>query len=411
MRFTRFLRNERVGVAEMASHAASRTAARVAGREIIVVQDSSELALGGRRARDNGYGPVGKGGGVRGLLLHAALALDAGNGALLGLVDAQVWNRDKGVVTPRRSRATADKESQRWLSVVAQSGAVLSSARSVTVISDRESDIYEHFARRPANVELIIRASWNRKIELPSGTSAQLFAFVDSLPEAARFSVKIPAAPGRKERTAELALRFSPVTLCRPHPSPAPDLPATIRLTMVDVRELPSKYNGEPIHWRLLTTHVVRSAKQARRIVDLYRRRWTIEEFFRTLKSAGFDIEEADIGEPKVMIKFVAAAAVAAVTIMQLVRARDGTTEEELVEAFDPDDQPVLEALSSQLEGTTAKQKNPHPKGTLAFAAWVIARLGGWTAYYGKPGPMVMRIGLEAFRRIKFGTTLRLENV
>jgi hypothetical protein len=295
--------------------------------------------------------------------------------------------------------------------VAEQASAVLSTARSVTVISDRESDIYEHFARRPANVELIVRASWNRKIELESGTSAQLFAFVDSLPEAARFSVTIPAAPGRKERTAELALRFTAVTICRPHPSPAPDLPDTIRLTMVDVRELPSKYDGAPIHWRLLTTHAVRSPKQARRIVDLYRRRWTIEEFFRTLKSAGFDIEEADIGEPEVMIKFVAAAAVAAVTIMQLVRARDGTTEEELAEAFEPDDQPVLEALSSQLEGATAKQKNPHPKGTLAFAAWVIARLGGWTAYYGKPGPKVMRIGLEDFRRIKYGTTLRLQNV
>src|ERR1700686_5017377 len=75
VRFTRFLRNERVGVAEMASHAASRTPARGAGRDIIGVQDSSERAFGGRRARDNGYGPVGKGGGVRGLLLHAALAL------------------------------------------------------------------------------------------------------------------------------------------------------------------------------------------------------------------------------------------------------------------------------------------------------------------------------------------------
>src|SRR6202051_3117539 len=283
VRFTRFLRNERVGVAEMASHAASRTAARVAGREIIVVQDASELALGGRRARDNGYGPVGKGGGVRGLLLHAALAVAAGSVALLGLVDAQVWNRDKGVVTPRRSRATEDKESQRWLSVTAQASAVLSSARSITVISDRESDIYEHFARRPANVDLIVRASWNRKIKLQSGAFAQLFAFVDSLPEAARFSVTIPAAPGRKERTAELALRFSPVTLCRPHPSPGPDLPDTIRLTIVDVRELSSNHDGELIHWRLLTTHVVRSPKQARRIVDLYRRRWTIEEFFRTL--------------------------------------------------------------------------------------------------------------------------------
>jgi hypothetical protein len=395
----------------MASHAASRTAARVAGREIIVVQDTSELFLGGRRAKANGYGPVGKGGGTRGLLLHAALALDADSDALLGLVDARVWNRDKGAVTPRRSRATAEKESQRWLSVTAQAGAALSAARGITVISDRESDIYEHFARRPANVELIVRSNWNRKVELESGTSTQLVAFVDGLPEAARFSTTIPAAPGRKERTTELALRFSAVTLCRPHPSPAPDLPDTIRLTVVDVREVSSPRDGEPIHWRLLTTHVVRGSKQARRMVDFYRKRWTIEEFFRTLKTAGFDIEETDIGEPEVMIKFVGAAAVAAVTIMQLVRARDGTTEEELAEAFEPDDQPVLEALSAQLEGATAKQKNPHPRGTLAFAAWVIARLGGWTAYYGKPGPKVMRLGLEDFRRIKYGTALSLPNV
>jgi hypothetical protein len=395
----------------MASHAASRTSERVVGREIIVVQDTSELILGGRRAKANGYGPVGKGGGTRGLLLHAALALDADNDALLGLVDAQVWNRNKGKVKPRRSRATADKESQRWLSVAARASKALSAARSITVISDRESDIYEHFAQRPANVELIVRSSWNRKINLPSGASRQLFAFVDGLPEAARFSVTIPAAPGRKERTAVLALRFSPVTLCKPHPSPAPDLPDTIRLTMVEVREVSSGHDGKPIHWRLLTSHVVASPKKARRIVDLYRMRWTIEEFFRTLKSAGFDIEEADIGDPEVMMKLVAAAAVATVTIMQLVRARDGTTKEKLAEAFEIEDRPVFEALSVQLEGATDRQKNPHPKGTLAFAAWVVARLGGWTAYYGKPGPKVMRIGIEAFRRIKYGTTLRLKNV
>src|SRR6202012_3104040 len=147
VQFTRFLRNERVSVAEMASHAVARTADRVAGREIIVVQDTSELFLGGRRGKANGYGPIGKGGGTRGLLLHAGLALDAGNDALLGLVEAQIGKREKGKVTPRRSRATADKESQRWLSVAARAGAALSTARSITVISDRESDIYEHFVR------------------------------------------------------------------------------------------------------------------------------------------------------------------------------------------------------------------------------------------------------------------------
>ena len=67
---------------------------------------------------------------------------------------------------------------------------------------------------------------------------------------------------------------------------------------------------------------------QARRVIDLYRRRWVIEEFFRTLKTAGFDIEAADIAEPQAMINFAAAATIAAVTIEQLVQARDGNTDQ-----------------------------------------------------------------------------------
>jgi Transposase DDE domain len=412
MRFWRFLRNRAVTVGEMVCHVVSGTGSRVAGRDIVVVQDTSELALGGRRARANCYGPVGKGGGLRGLLLHAALALEVGTGALLGLVDAQVWNRDEGAVAPRRSRATADKESRRWLDTAARASEVLAAANSITVVSDRESDIYEHFACRPANTHLIVRACQNRKIKAtPEDTGALLFGFVDSLPEAGRFSAKIPAAPGRKARETELAVRFSPVELCKPLHGAARGLPKTIAVTLVDVREVSTPEGGEPIHWRLLTTHPVTRLGEARRIVDLYRMRWTIEELFRTLKTAGFDIEEADIGEPQVMIKFVAAATVAAVTIMQLVRARDGTTDQPSADAFEPDDQPILEALSARLEGKTARQKNPHPKGSLAFAAWVIARLGGWTGYYGKPGPQVMRRGLDDFRRIKFGTTLRLQDV
>jgi hypothetical protein len=165
------------------------------------------------------------------------------------------------------------------------------------------------------------------------------------------------------------------------------------------------------VHWRLLTTHTVATIDDARRVIGFYRTRWTIEEFFRTLKTAGFDIEEADIGDPQAMINFVAAATVAAVTIKQLVQARDGTTDQLLSDAFDPDDQPILEAVSARLEGKTARQRNPHPKGSLAFAAWVIARLGGWTGYYGKPGPKVMRIGLADFRAIKYGATLVFPDV
>ena len=51
MRFTRFLRNRSVSVAAMSQHAGALTAARVAGREVVAIQDTSELVLGGKRAR------------------------------------------------------------------------------------------------------------------------------------------------------------------------------------------------------------------------------------------------------------------------------------------------------------------------------------------------------------------------
>lgn len=412
MQFTRFLRNRAVSAEEIAGHAEQRTAARAAGRDVVVVQDTSELALGGKRAKANGYGPIGKGGAVRGLLLHAVLAVDAGNGGVLGLVDAKVWNRTGGKAKDRQLKPTKQKESQRWIDGTQRAGEVLAEAASRIGLSDREGDIYEHFALCPENMNQIVRACQNRRIETDEEEQiGLLFSYVDSLPEQGRFSVDIPAAPGRKARHSELAVRFSCVALRKPKNGAAADLPETIALTMVDVRETSAPPEGKPIHWRLLTTLPVTDLAAARRVVDLYRMRWVIEEYFHALKTGGFDIEAADIADPKVMIRLVAAVAVAAVTVMQLVKARDGTTGQNLLEVFEADDQPILEAISAKLEGKTARQKNPYPQGSLAFAAWVIARLGGWDGYYGKPGPKTMRLGLEDFQRIKFALTLRLKDV
>jgi hypothetical protein len=405
MQFTRFLRNRSVSAAEMSRHAGEQTGRRAARRHVVAVQDSSELALGSRRARA-GYGPVGNGN-TAGLMLHPMLAVEAGTGALLGLVSMQVWNRDAEELAPRRQRATINKESQRWIDATKQAGAVLEGAASITMVSDRESDFYELFAERPHNVDLIVRACQNRRIKAAQEEPGLLFALIDAQPEQSRFEVTIPAAPGRRARDAELAVRYAPVTVRRPLNGADPALPETVGLTLVDVREVSKPKDGsEPVHWRLLTTHSVATLAQARRVVDLYRSRWVIEEFFRTLKTAGFDIEAADIGDPPAMINFAAAATIAAVTIKQLVQARDGNTDQRLSDAFDPDDRPILEAVSAKLEGKTERQRNPHPKGSLAFAAWVIARLGGWTGYYGKPGPKVMRIGLAEFHAIKYGATL-----
>jgi hypothetical protein len=416
MQFSRFLHNQAVTVEEMSASAAARTAGRVAGRDVIAIQDSSELFFGGKTARERGFGPIGRGGATRGLLLHAVLAVDAADGGLLGPVHVEVRNRDGEKPAPRRTRATGEKESQRWLTGMLAAAAVLGQgvgqglgqARRITVVGDRESDIYEEFARRPSNVHLITRVAQNRRID---GDAASLFDLAEGLPEQARHAVTIPAAPGRKAREAVLALRYSPVLVRRPKHGAAADLADAVALTLVDVSEVGAPADGSPpVHWRLLTTHRVAAPGEARMILDFYRRRWIIEDYFRTLKSAGFDIEACALEQPDAMMRFVAAVACAAVTVLQLVRARDGSNQV-IADAFDHGDQPLLETLSRRLEGKTERQKNPHPKGTLAFAAWVIARLGSWDGYYGKPGPKVMRIGLQDFQMIKYGHHLEPRNV
>jgi hypothetical protein len=415
MQFTRFLHNPSVTVREIAEHAGKQTGSRVAGRDVLVIQDTSELALGGRRKKAQGYGPVGKGGALRGLLLHAVLAVDAVTSGVLGLIDVEVTNRTGGKkVESRRKRKKQEKESQRWIDGATRAAKAAAGAKSITNVSDRESDDYEFLAARPANEHLTIRICQNRRIiNEETGRKDSLFPYMDRLPEQGRFTLDVPPTPRRKARQAELAVRFGRTKVCKPRNGAGQGLPAYIEVNVVDIRETSKPADGDPIHWRLFTTHEVASFDQALAVARDYRGRWAIEEYNHTLKTAGFNIESTEISDPEAMMRFAAAAAVAAVTVMQLVKARDGTTGQNLTDAFgfDPTDQPILEAVSAKLEGKTEKQKNPHPKGSLAFASWVMGRLGGWTGYYGKPGPKVMRRGYETFQAIKCGAYLGLNNV
>jgi len=152
-----------------------------------------------------------------------------------------------------------------------------------------------------------------------------------------------------------------------------------------------------------LTTRPVGDVAEAFAIVELYRKRWAIEQLFRTLKTKGFDIEDIRIQEDAPRHKLTMASYVAGVIIQQLVHARDGGAGplRPCTDAFDADAIPLLEAYCAELEGKTERQKNPHPKGSLAYAYWVCARLGGWTGYYGKPGPIVMLNGWLKFQTAK----------
>jgi hypothetical protein len=375
IRLTRFLRNDAVTIEEMLGEAGRRTAERCAGRDVLVIQDTTVI-------RSQGGG---------GDYLHAVIALDAVDGAILGLVDGQFLRRGSGRKALRREMPVEEKESFRWLEGADQAASVCAGARRITVVADREGDIYEAFALRPEGADLLVRSAQDRSL----GDGGRLFAALDALAEAGHADLDLPAQPGRKRRTARLAVRFATMRLARPNRSFRAGLPDAVAVQVVDVREV-SPPPGQPaIHWRLLTTYPVGDAAEAWAVVELYRKRWAIEQLFRTLKTQGFDIEGLRIEDPVPRDKLITAALIAAVAIQQLVHARDGGSGplRPCTDVFQPEDLPLLEAYCAKLEGKTQRQKNPHPKGSLAYAAWICARLGGWTGYYGKPGPVVMLQG------------------
>jgi hypothetical protein len=386
IRLTRFLRNTNVSPEEMAASAAQRLGERSAGRHVVAIQDTTVLQS--------------EGGG--GLYLHVCLALDGQDGTILGLADATLLKRDKGRKEARRALPTAAKESQRWLDCAEAAAQACARARELTLVADRESDIYAAFASRPAGAHMVVRAAQDRALD----DGGLLFGKIDALPEAGRAHLDLPAKPGRSARQATLAVRFMRVNLKRPANSVDLGLAKSLSLTMVDVREVDPPA-GEKVHWRLLTTYDIANTQAALGIADLYRRRWAIEQLFRTMKTQGFDVEGLRIEDETARCNLAVAALIAAVTVQQLVHARDGNADagplRPIIDAFEAEDAPLLEALCAKLEGKTERQKNPHPKGSLAYASWVCARLGGWTGYYGKPGPIVMLHGWFEFQSAKRG--------
>ena len=389
IRLTRFLRHEAVHPAVMLAQTAAGTAERCRDRRVLVIQDTTVLQSSG-------------GGGT---YLHCSLALDGESGALLGLVDAQFLERHAGEREQRRGRGIEDKQSFRWLEGVEQAASVCAGARQITCVADRESDIYESFALRTSETDLLVRACHDRSLE----DGPRLFAHLSAQPVAAQATLDLPGRPGRAARTARLSVRFARLSLARPRHGQRQDLPASVTVQAIELREEDPPAGSDPVHWRLLTTHPVRDAAEALAVAELYRERWAIEQFFRTLKTQGFDVENVRIADPGARRRLIMAAVVAAVCVQQLVQARDGGERglRPITDAFAPEDQPLLEACCMQLEGRTDRQKNPHPRGSLAYAAWVCARLGGWTGYYGKPGPVVMLEGWKEFQARKRGAALR----
>ena len=408
IRFGRLLRNPRVGVAQIIAGWSEETAPAAAGRHVLAIQDTSEIHFRTAESRRRGLGLIGKGIG-RGLLLHPMIAVDAANGECLGLVGGTVWTRpepemaDKSCKKRNQQRLLAEKESRHWIETAQAAKPVLAAAAMVTMVADREADLYSLWALVPDdNVHVLGRVYHDRKL----AGGGMLTAAARNWPVLGTRRLTIRARQDRPEREAELELRAGSVTLLRPRGTREPGLPKQVTLTLIELSEPNPPAGVEAITWRLLTTHAAPDAATAWQIVDWYRKRWVIEQFFRTLKKQGLQIEDSQVETAGCLLKLVAIAARAAVIIMQLTQARDGASSLDALGVFSLAEIATLEAINASYN---RPRGNPHPRLGLPWAAWIIARLGGWNGRPSArpPGPITFKHGLDILQTMAKGWKLR----
>lgn len=142
----------------------------------------------------------------------------------------------------------------------------------------------------------------------------------------------------------------------------------------------------------------------------LHRLRWRIEEVFRALTRDGPGLDATQVWVPDKRFRLAAPALGEAVRLLQLVSARAGG-QRPISDMLDEASLPRLAALGRARAGTTARLRNPHPSGSLAWLSWIVARQGGWNSAGKPPGAKIIASGWQTFAAMLAGALLSATEV
>ena len=373
---------------------------------LLCIQDTTELNfthhLNRIREEDEDIGPVTKDDNA-GFFCHPVLVIDPSLQLPIGISHVEIWNRRWDKVTKYdrdyKNQVIKEKESYRWITSAERTKELLTQATCLTIIGDREADIYDEFVSVPdQRTHLLIRSNVNRRLW---GEDQNLFERLDSSVARASYELDIRHNRKKAKRTAKMSLKYERLKIRYPKNKAIGNNPNYVDMWAIEAKELPETVPAKeaPILWRLLTTHTINCAEDALKCVEWYSQRWFIEELFRVLKSKGLTIESAQLETGAGLKKLAVMALQVALTTMILKLSLTSDQDVKATLIFSDEQIHFLTIYMQKVEGKTDKLRNPYNEGTLQWAAWAMARIGGWSGYIsqGPPGYITIKDGLDRF--------------
>lgn len=370
---------------------------------IRVAHDTTDFAFKGER-EDLGIIE----GSVLGFFAHTALAIGGdetreplGLAGLRTYINAQVKQRRKLTTSERtksnRTTPRQEKSSHHWEALALDVDAELRAEGIKAVhIMDQEADDFVVYAELLSRgVRFVIRGDPRRRLQR-KGLSINDTLVAGSAPAVFR-SVQLehrgktkPDARYRErdERKAQLQIRWTRVTMKRPED--AQHEASDVTLNVVQVLEPHPPEGQQAVDWTLLTSEPVDSFEQATAVVDHYRARWLIEEYFKALKT-GCAVERRQLTTYGSLTKAVALFMPIAWEMLRLRWMARAQPDLPATALLPPDDIRIVRALLAEFKRDFVLPPTP----TVADILRAIARLGGHLKSNGPPGWITIGRGFE----------------
>lgn len=316
----RFFNNKKVNSEQLlAAHTASISVSNCEEQSYyLVLSDTTTLDYTGKRGAAN-FGYLTKPY-LRGFYLHNDLIVNP-LGAPIGLLKQHYINRDKdyfGKSYERKYWPIEEKESARWLNSfqAAQDFSEQHQVNSVWV-ADREADIIEVYAARwQSQTHFLVRAQYDRCL---ANSASKLYSLLKQQAVAGNYEIEIDDPQSSQSRTAQLAVRYCPVTLKISSHAKNKQQVGQPDMYAIEVYEInaPDEVE-EPIRWVLLTSLPILSFEHALQAIQFYVKRWLVERFHYLLKSGGAKVEQLQIEQPQPLHNAITTYSIGIINIMKI---------------------------------------------------------------------------------------------
>lgn len=407
----RLANNDRVDLQQiLAPHIANGHAVMREQGTALVLHDSTECRFPGE-VPPRGIGYIGK---QPGFILHTALAVSSdGNRTPLGVMGMMPIVRPKPQLKKVHWRTRGrhrTRESTRWSTLVNR---VESQAEASLIhVMDREADVYRLLASLTKNgYRFVIRSYHDRTTLSEAGVvEGELSSHLHSTPFVTQRTVPLTARnndnqprykkkhPSRPERTATLSVRAVRIRVKKPNDEPI--RMKSLAVSVVQVCELEPPEGQTPVEWTLLTSEVVSTAEEILRVVDFYRARWRIEEYFRALKT-GCAFTKRQFESLDALLRvlgFLAPVAWQLLALRSLAHERSAEPATTVLRGTQVD---VLRTM-----GRIPLSEKP----TVQEAFLAIAALGGHLRRNGPPGWITLGRGMEQLNAYERGWLAAMES-